>query len=146
MGYTLLAAADVRGPAVLALLAAAALAGVASGAPERAAVLDALSSEDRGRLERAVAAVAAPGDADPDVLFAAARACEDKLGDPGRAVALYDRIAGEYPSARVAAAAVRRAAALRALIGPHGETAALAGELAQLIAHADATPAGEVIR
>jgi hypothetical protein len=136
----------VRGPAILALLAAAALAGVASGAPERAAVLDALSSEDRGRIERAVAAVATPGDADPDVLFAAARACEDKLGDPGRAVALYDRIAGEHPSARVAASAARRAAALRALIGPHGETAALAGELAQLIAHADAEPAGDVIR
>ena len=136
----------MRGPAVLALLAAAALAGVAAGAPERAAVLDALSSEDRGRIERAVAAVAAPGDADPDVLFAAARACEDKLGDPGRAVALYDRIAGEHPSARVAAAAARRATALRALIGPHGETAALAGELAQLIAHADAGPAGDVIR
>ena len=115
-------------------------------ATARAAVLDALSSADRDRIERAVAAVAAPGDADPDVLFAAARACEDKLGDPGRAVALYDRIAGEHPSARVAAAAARRAAALRALIGPHGETAALAGELAQLIAHADAEPAADVIR
>jgi hypothetical protein len=122
------------------------LASAASGAPERAAVLDALSSEDRGRIEAAVAAVAAPGDADPDVLFAAARACEDKLDDPGRAVALYDRITGEHPSARVAAAAARRAAALRALIGPHGETSALAGELAQLIAHADAEPVADVIR
>jgi hypothetical protein len=167
--------ADVRGPAILALVTTAAVASAivgtpaadpgapragsasspgpdAAGAPagragpERAGVLDALSSEDRGRIERAVAAVAAPGDADPDVLFAAARACEDKLGDPGRAVALYDRITGEHPSARVAAPAARRAAALRALIGPHGETAALAGELAQLIARADAGPAGDVIR
>jgi hypothetical protein len=145
----------VRGPVVLAVLAVLALgaaAAPAAGAPpggpaaERAAVLDALSSADRGRIEGAVAAVAAPGDADPDVLFAAARACEDKLDDPGRAVALYDRITGDHPSARVAAAAARRAAALRALIGPHGETAALARDLAQLIAHADAAPAGDVIR
>src|SRR4051812_2254461 len=112
----------------------------------RAALFDALSSEDRARIERAVAAVAAPGDADPDVLFAAARACEDKLDDPARALALYQRIASEHPSARVAAAAARRATALRALIGPHGETAALATDLAQLIARADAAPADEVIR
>jgi hypothetical protein len=137
----------VRGPVIVAVLALGAAAAAASAGPaERAALLDALSSDDRGRIERAVAAVAAPGDADPDVLFAAARACEDKLDDPGRAVALYDRITGEHPSARVATAAARRAAALRTLIGPHGETAALARELAQLIAHADAEPAGDVIR
>ncbi|TMQ15153.1 MAG: hypothetical protein E6J91_13860 [Deltaproteobacteria bacterium] len=114
----------------------------------RAALLDALSSDDRGRIERAVAAVmgAPRSDGDPDVLFAAARACEDKLDDPGRAVALYDRITADHPSARVAASAARRAAALRELIGPHGETAALAQELAQLIARADAEPAEAVIR
>jgi len=117
-----------------------------TGPEARAALLEALSSEDRGRIERAVAVVAAPGDADPDVLFAAARACEDRLDDPARAVALYDRITGEHPSARVAAAATRRAAALRALTGPHGETAVLARDLAQLIARADAAPADEVIR
>lgn len=114
---------------------------------DRAALLDALSSEDRGRIERAVAAVADPGGgAEPDVVFAAARACEDKLGDPGRALALYDRITAEHPAARVASAAARRAAALRELVGPHGETAALAGDLAQLIAHADGEPADAVIR
>jgi hypothetical protein len=110
------------------------------------AALDALSSDDRARIEPAVAAVIAAGDADPDVLFAAARACEDKLDDPGRAVALYDRIVADHPSARVATAAARRAAALRELIGPHGETAGLARELALLIDHADAGPADDVIR
>ncbi|HMG22333.1 MAG TPA: hypothetical protein VK607_13470 [Kofleriaceae bacterium] len=119
----------------------------AEAAAARTALLDALSSDDRGRIERAVAAIAEPrGGADPDVMFAAARACEDTLGDPGRALALYDRIAAEHPSARVATAAVRRAAALRELVGPRGETAALARELAQLIAHADAEPADAVIR
>jgi hypothetical protein len=113
----------------------------------RAALFDALSGSDRGRLERAVAVIAAPGDAaDADLLFAAARACEDRLDDPARALALYDRIARDHPSARVATAAARRATALRALIGPHGETAALARDLAQLIARTDTTPPDEVIR
>src|SRR6185295_2984385 len=115
-------------------------------ASDRAALLEALSSDDRERIERAVAAIGDARDAEPDVAFAAARACEDKLEDPGRALALYDRITGEHPSARVAAAAVRRAAALRELVGPHGETAALARELTQLIARADAEAVGEVIR
>lgn len=117
-----------------------------SPALNRAALLDALSSDDRGRIGRAVAAITEPHrETDPDVLFAAARACEDKLGDPGRAVALYDRITTEHPSARVATAAARRADALRALVGPHDETAALAAELAQLVARADTGPADAVI-
>ncbi|HEY0482337.1 MAG TPA: hypothetical protein VGD37_32675 [Kofleriaceae bacterium] len=113
---------------------------------ERAARLEALSSDDRTRIERAVAAISAPGgETDPDVVFAAARACEDKLGNPARAMALYDRIIADHPSARVATAAARRGAALRELVGPHGETAALAAELAQLIARADAEPTGAVL-
>ncbi|HEY6179646.1 MAG TPA: hypothetical protein VIX73_34565, partial [Kofleriaceae bacterium] len=70
-------------------------------AAPRDAVLEALSSGDRGRIEQAVAVIGDARDADPDVLFAAARACEDKLEDPGGALALYDRITGEHPSARV---------------------------------------------
>ena len=112
----------------------------------RRALLEALSSDDRARIERAVAEIGDARDAEPDVAFAAARACEDKLEDPGRALALYDRITGEHPSARVAAAAARRAAALRELVGPHGESTAMARELAQLIARADAEPAEAVIR
>lgn len=116
-------------------------------APARAAAaqLDALVAGDRAGIERAVSAIAAlPRDADPDVLFAAARACEDKLHDPARAVALYDRIVADHPTARAAAAAERRGAALREQIGPRGEHAALAADLARLVATADAQPAGAV--
>jgi hypothetical protein len=80
------------------------------------------------------------------VLFAAGRACEDRLLDPGRAVALYDRIVTEHPNARIAAAAAHRAAALHEQIGPHGEAAALAAELAQLIARADTQPGDAMIQ
>jgi hypothetical protein len=115
-----------------------------------AAWLDALVTGDLAAIERAITAIAAlpPGDADPDVVFAAARACEDKLFDPGRAVALYDRVVADHPTARAAAAAVRRAATLREQIGPGGPDgpgAALAAELAQLVARADAQPAEAVI-
>lgn len=121
--------------------------GAGAVAARRDALLEALGSADRPRIERAVVALEEPGsDADPDVMFAAARACEDKLDDPGRAMALYDRIAAEHPAARVAAAAGRRVEALRPLVGPHGESAALAKRLARLIAHADAGPAEAVIR
>ncbi|MFT3694559.1 MAG: hypothetical protein QM831_15530 [Kofleriaceae bacterium] len=50
---------------------------------------------------------------DPDDLYAAARACEDKLGDPARALALYDRIHREFPDAKAARAADERGAHLR---------------------------------
>lgn len=112
----------------------------------RDALLDALGTDNLPDLKRTVAAILQlpASSADPDVLFAAGRACEDKLLDPGRAVALYDRIVAEHPSARVAIVATRHAAALREQIGPHGETAALAAELAQLIARADAQPADAV--
>jgi tetratricopeptide (TPR) repeat protein len=114
----------------------------------RDALLDGLGASDLRDVERAVAAIQQQpaAESDPDVLFAAGRACEDKLLDPERAVALYDRVIAEHPTARVATAALRRAAPLRAQIGPHGETAALAAELARLTARADAQPAAAVIR
>jgi len=119
----------------------------ASGAAAPSA-LDGLGAADLQDVDRAVAAIARlpAGDAGPDALFAAARACEDKLLDPGRAVALYDRVTAEHPDARVAIAAGRRAQALRELVGPHGETAAQAAELARLIARADAEPHATVIQ
>jgi hypothetical protein len=125
-------------------------AGAAPGAPPgatAAAILDGLGADDLGEVERAVAAIAArPADqADPDVLLAAARACEDKLLDPGRASALYARVIAEHATARAATAAARRIAALRPLVGAHGETAREAGGLARLIGRADRTPAAEVI-
>jgi len=109
---------------------------------------DALGADDPREVERAVAAIVelpAP-QADPDALFAAARACEDKLLDPGQAAAIYERIVADHPTARVATAAARRIAVLRALIGPHGESAAAATELARLVAGANHRPAAEVIR
>lgn len=110
--------------------------------------LDALGSSDPGEIERAIAAILAlpPREADPDVLFAAARACEDKLLDPERAVTIYDRLATDHPTARATTAAARRAAALREQVGPHGEFAAPARELAQLVARADALTGDAVIQ
>jgi hypothetical protein len=132
--------------AALAVAALAALCATSrAGAP--ATLIDGVGSKDPAQVERAVAAIegiAAPG-ADPDALFAAARACEDKLLDPGRAVALYERIVVEHGAARVATLAARRVAALRALVGPRGESAAEAAELARLIATADASPPEPVI-
>ena len=120
----------------------------ATSRSSRDALLDALGSGDVHDVEHAVAAIQQQpaSAADPDVLFEAGRACEDRLLDRGRAVALSDRIATEHPNARIASAAARRAAVLREQIGPHGETAALAVELAQLIARADTQPVDVVIQ
>jgi len=112
------------------------------------ATTTALGADDVHEVERAVAAITerpAPA-TDPDVLFAAARACEDRLLDPARAAAIYERIVAEHPGARVAAAAARRIAALRALVGGGGEAAAHAAELARLVARADAEPAAAVLQ
>ncbi|HET7501581.1 MAG TPA: tetratricopeptide repeat protein [Kofleriaceae bacterium] len=117
---------------------------------DRGAVLTALGADELHEVERAVATIAAApaAQADPDVLFAAGRACEDKLLDPARAIAIYQRIVAEHPAARVAAAASRRIAALSELIGPPGHPGHSAGHaaaLAQLVAHADAEPAWAVL-
>lgn len=111
-------------------------------------LLDGLATDDPAALAQAVAAIEhAPTTPDlADALFGAARACEDRLLDPGRALALYDRIASELPAARVAQAAERRAAQLRAEIGPHREHAREAAELAQLIAIADTLTTDELVR
>ena len=110
-------------------------------------LVDALGTEDPAALSAAVAAIeSAPASPDlADELFAAARACEDRLHDPARALALYDRITREMPDARVAIAARRRAAALRTDVGANGEHAARAKQLASLIATADARPPDAVV-
>ena len=118
----------------------------APGARPSPPSIDALGAPDRRDVERAVAAItdhAAKPDA--ELLFAAARACEDKLDDPGRAAAIYKRIVAAFPDARVALPAARRLDALRPRLGAHGETAGLAAELAQLIARADELPAPAVL-
>lgn len=107
--------------------------------------LDDLGAPDARAVATAVGALEHSSH-DADELFAAGRACEDKLLDPARALAIYDRILAEMPDARVAAAARRRADSIRSELGPHGEHAQRAAELAQLIARADTLPAAEVTR
>lgn len=109
-----------------------------------AAPIDALGDPDRAVVERAVGEiVTAPRDA--DLLFAAGRACEDRLADPGRALAIYQRVVAAYPDARVANAAARRIAELEPLVGAGGEHVRLAAELAYLTAHADDQPAAAIL-
>lgn len=120
---------DLRLGGLIALVLAAGIA--AADAP-----IDGLATDDPKALAAAVAAIeAAPPDA--DALFGAARACEDRLLDPARALALYERILREVPDARVAQAAARRAEQLRTEVGEHGEHAAEAAAFAQLVAAAD---------
>lgn len=85
--------------------------------------LDQLASDDPS-----AAITAIERGSDPDALYAAGRACEDKLHDPVRALALYDRVSHEFGSARVATGAEQHAARLRAqMAGGHAaETAAFA--------------------
>lgn len=110
-------------------------------------LVDALGTDDPAALSAAVTAIErAPSSPDlADELFAAARACEDRLHDPARALALYDRITREMPDARVAIAAARRAAMLRAEVGVNGEHAGRAKRLAELIANADTRPLDVVV-
>jgi hypothetical protein len=114
-----------------------------AAAPARAGELDALGADDVHEVARAVDAITAQP-ASPDLLFAAGRACEDKLLDPARAAAIYARVVADHPSARVATAAAHRLAALRPLLGADNAAARPAAALAQLIAHADALPASAV--
>jgi hypothetical protein len=117
------------------------------GGADARALLEPLGASDPRTVEAAVDAIARlpAGELSADALFAAGRACEDKLLDPARAAALYERVVTEHPDARVAAAAAKRLAALRELTGSRGETAAQAHELAQLMARTD-VPADEQVR
>jgi tetratricopeptide (TPR) repeat protein len=107
-------------------------------AADSTALLRGLDTDDAKALSDAIAVIerapTEPGLA--DVLFAAGRACEDRLYDPARALALYERILREMPDAGVSIAAGRRAQLLRGT----REHAREAAQLAQLIATADALP------
>jgi hypothetical protein len=111
-------------------------------------VVDALGADDPHAVESAVTAIErAPTTPDlAGALFAAGRACEDKLIDPVRALAIYERIVRELPTASVAGAAERRALRLREQIGAAGEHAREAAALARLIADADHLPFDDVSR
>jgi len=121
----------------------------AQAPPDGLALVDRLGSTDRRAVAEAVAAIErAPATTGylADALFAAARASEDTLVDPARALALYERIVRELPDARVATAASRRAEALRARIGSGGEHAKLATDFARLVAEANQLAPDEIIR
>lgn len=95
-----------------------------------------LATDDPNALDVAVRAVEhAPAPA--DTLYAAGRAAEDKLADPARALALYERLLREQPDAREAAAAERRSMILRAELGPGDAHRAQAAAFARLVADAD---------
>lgn len=118
---------------------------IASAAPS---LIDGLATDDPGALAAAVAEIesAPPSPELADALFGAARACEDRLLDPARALALYDRLLRDAPDSAVAIAAARRAEALRVTIGPHGEHARQAADFAKLVADADKVPLEELVR
>ncbi|MBL0216934.1 MAG: hypothetical protein IPQ07_24025 [Myxococcales bacterium] len=130
---------------LIALAAVVLATAVASAEPS---LLDGLATEDPQALAAAVTAIEhAPTTPDlADALFGAARACEDRLLDPARALVLYERILAELPETRVAQAASRRAEQLRAELGPHHEHAHEAAAFAQLIAAADTLPTDELLR
>ncbi|CAN5278429.1 hypothetical protein BH11MYX1_BH11MYX1_56860 [soil metagenome] len=99
---------------------------------------DRLATDDPRALAAAITAVEGAPATTPelaDLLYAAGRACEDKLADPGRALALYDRLLREQPETKAALGAEHRAAHLRMLTGDVHATQAKA--FATLIAEAD---------
>src|SRR5688500_18481423 len=100
-----------------------------------AELLAGLATDDPAALATAIAAIErAPATPElADVLFAAGRACEDRLHDPARALAIYERIVRELPDAGISIAAGRR---IEQLAGVR-EHAREAAELAALIAEAD---------
>jgi hypothetical protein len=97
-------------------------------------------------IERLGAATGPSPAALPDALFTAARACEERLLDPSRALALYRQILARFPDARVAVAAGRRAEHLRQQVGASGASAEEARALAALIAAGESLPLGEALR
>ena len=114
----------------------------ATAAADPAQLLRGLDTDDLPALSTNIAAIehakAEPGLA--DVLFAAGRACEDRLHDPARALAIYERIVREHPDAGVSIAAERRA---QQLLGAR-DHAREAADLARLRAEADRRPPAEV--
>src|SRR6187200_2623583 len=111
-------------------------------AGDEQALLAGLETDDPTALANAVAAIErAPSTPElADVRFAAGRACEDRLHDPARALAIYERIVRETPDAGISIAAGRRIEQLRGV----NEHAREAAELAQLVAAADTLSPDEV--
>jgi len=122
----------------LALLVVVWCAGPAGAGPS-----DQLATDDPRALAAALTEIE-HGTADGPTLYAAGRACEDRLLDPARALALYDRLLREDPDASVATAAEHHAARLRAQIA--GGHAREAQDFARLVAEADRLPYATVVQ
>ena len=79
----------------------------------RAAELMASGAHERAAEQFSAVAEDAPGDPiAADALFSAAKLFEERLGDPARALVLYQRLYQRYPDSRTALAARRRADAI----------------------------------
>jgi hypothetical protein len=96
-----------------------------------------LATDDPKALDAAVHAVEA-GPANGDELYAAALAADDRLAQPARALALYERLLREQPNYFRAVTAEKRALILRAEIG--GGHSAEADAFAKLVSEADRAP------
>jgi TolA-binding protein len=108
-------------------------------ASEEGAFYAATRLVEDGRPEDAAAAFVALADRaaeDPfadDALGEAARLYEERLRDPVRAAELYERLARDYPSSRLALRAQRRAETLRAAMGPGNRDAAPLAEFQDVL-------------
>jgi hypothetical protein len=118
--------------------------------PEDGLVLaERLGAKARADVERAVADIErAPADTQylDEAMREAARACEDVLADPARALALYDRILAEFPNGSASRVARVRARLLRDRVGIGNAHAKEAAELAALVTSADDMTLAEVVR
>lgn len=123
----------------------------ASASPSVSDLLEQLSASPDDAVSSRVAAIelfADSASSDPmlaDALFSAARACEDRLRDPVRALVLYERILDRFPDARVAMAAGRRARHLREQVGRGGAATDEARQFSQLMADAERLPLGDAL-
>lgn len=134
--------------------------GAAAPPPSVAQLLEQLSGAPDSALAERVAAIEAAGGLTaapevtaaaelallPDALFLAARACEERLHDPARALAIYERLLARFPDARVAVAAGRRARHLREQIGQTGASTEEARRFAQLVFEGERLPLPEALR
>ncbi|HEY1814830.1 MAG TPA: tetratricopeptide repeat protein [Kofleriaceae bacterium] len=106
---------------------------------------DGLATNDPHAVADAVAAIER-GSADAALLYAAGRACEDKLADPARALAIYERILRDDPGAAAAVAAEQRAAELRPIAAdPRGRDFVALRADADRVAAADVIARGDVL-
>lgn len=117
--------------------------------PDGLVLAERLGAGDRAEVARAVEAIERAPAGTPyldEAMREAARACEDVLADPARALALYDRILREFPDGSASRVARVRARMLRDRIGTGNAHAREAAALAELVTTADSLPRAEVER